>query len=447
MKPRGTRLAVVGLAAASCMAQPAGGLDPRYGADGLVLRRLTEGHDLGRAVVPLARGSVVVAAESGGRVKPFLGPDAVLLRLTANGALDRTFGQGGITRIDVGRGSDHVAGAAATPQGLIVAGGAAENTNGDAYGDDAAVYAFRTRPSGRLDPSFGRRGIASVRVPAWTGIGALNGIALSSDGGVVIGASRSTANERNRLVLVHFDRRGRLDRGFGQNGVAVHDVQHPYALTGQRDGRLVVVGMTDVPRRDWFVLRLRRDGRRDPTFGGDGLVVTSFGPNPESARAVVVDPRGRIVVAGYTNSGDSNCAKECDQLRLVRYLSDGRVDTSFGRAGRVAEPVIGLAHDTLGVNVQPDGKVVVAGSSYVAGQALDRQLTLWRFDGRGRLDRTFGAGGSVAANPTTAQINLDFLTAVAVSPAGRIFAAGGASKPTTGFDSTIIYDVAVLRVH
>lgn len=433
-------------ASAAAAAPPAGRLDPQFGRGGVVVERLTDGHDVARGVIPLPDGSAVVAAESGGHLEAFLGPDAVLLRLRPNGARDRTFGVNGVLRVSIGRGDDFVSGVARLPDKRLVVGGAADNLNGDAYNDDVRLYAFRAQPSGRLDPTFGRRGVASVRVPTWIFISALSGIAAASDGSVVVGGVTSDkATTKRKLTLVRFDKRGRHDLRFGSKGVAIHRVDFPAALARQPDGRLLVVGMTDIPGRDWFVLRLRPDGTRDPTFGGrDGLVVTSFGPSPDAADALAVDARGRIVVAGAAGTADSGCTTLCRQLRLVRYLPNGRLDPSFGRGGR-AEPAIGLAYDTLGITFQPDGRILVAGSSFVPGASNDPQLAVWRFDRNGRLDRTFGARGALTANPTRERINLDFLTRLAVRPDGKIVAAGGAAKPTTGFDGRIMYDVAVLR--
>ena len=370
----------------------------------------------------------------------------MLLRLRPNGSRDRTFGANGVLRVSIGRGDDFVSGVARLPGKRLVVGGAADNLNGDAYNDDVVLYAFRAQPSGRLDPTFGRRGIASVRVPTWIFITALSGIAASPDGSVVVGGvTTNKVTKHKRLTLVRFDARGRLDSRFGNKGVAAHGVQYPSAMARQQDGRLLVVGATDFPLRDWFALRLRPDGTRDPTFGGrDGLVVTSFGDSPDSAAAVAVDSRGRIVVAGAAGTADVNCTTLCRQLRLVRYLPNGHLDPSFGRSGRAA-PAIGLAHGTLGVTFQHDGGILVAGSSFVSGADSDPHLAVWRFDGNGRLDGKFGVRGVLTANPTIERINLDFLTQLALRPDGRIVAAGGASKPAPGFDGRIMYDVAVLQ--
>ena len=438
---RGARIgcaALVLAATAAAAAPPAGRLDPRFGGDGLVIHRLTGGHDVARGLVPLPDGRLLVAAESGGFRKPFAGPDAVLLRLLPNGGRDKTFGTGGVVRVSVGRGVDYVSGAARLADGRLLAGGTAHNLNADDSGDDAALYAFRAGQSGKLDPSFGRKGVASVRVAGGLN-SALSGIAASADGSVVVGGT----NDRKRLVLARFDGRGRLDRRFGRDGVVSHRVQYPYALARQPDGKLVVVGMTDLPRRDWFVLRLRPDGLRDPAFGGgDGLVVTSFGRGPDAARAVTVDSRSRILVAGTTNRGFA-CSKRCVQLRVVRYLPTGRIDLSFATAGGSPTP-IEPADGTLGLALERDGKILVAGSSLV-GAAQDRPLAIWRLGPNGRRDRSFGTGGVLAVNPTSGRIDHDYLTSVVVLPDRGIVAAGGSAKPEPGFDSSLLSDVAVVR--
>ena len=100
----------------------------------------------------------IVAAESGGYLRAFAGPDAVLLRLLRNGARDGRFGTKGVLRVDVGRGVDHVSGLARLGDGRIAAGGAAHNLNGDAYGDDAALYAFRACRRARSTRASGETG-------------------------------------------------------------------------------------------------------------------------------------------------------------------------------------------------------------------------------------------------------------------------------------------------
>ncbi len=149
-------LTLVAVASVARAAPSPGRLDPTFGGDGLVVRRLTDGFDVGRGVVALADGSVVVAADSGGKRQAFHGPDPVLLKLRRNGTLDPGFGRRGVLRASVGKGDDSVSGVTRLADGSLIVSGAAGNLNADQYANDVAVFAFKARPNGRLDPRFGR---------------------------------------------------------------------------------------------------------------------------------------------------------------------------------------------------------------------------------------------------------------------------------------------------
>lgn len=125
------------------------------------------------------------------------------------------------------------------------------------------------------------------------------------------------------------------------------------------------------------------------------------------------------------------------QLRLVRYLANGRADPSFGSSGRTAAG-IGFAHDTIGLAFDRNGGILVAGSSPVPESLVDEQLAVWRFRPNGQLDRSFGARGVLEVNPTSGPFDVDRLTQVLVRPDGRIVAAGGHQKGG-------LSDVAVLQ--
>jgi uncharacterized delta-60 repeat protein len=105
----------------------------------------------------------------------------------------------------------------------------------------------------------------------------------------------------------------------------------------------------------WGTLPAARaaDGDLDTDFDTDGIVTTPGG----HGRAVAVQSDGKIVVAGYSNNGSN------DDFAVVRYNSDGSLDTSFDTDGIVTTP-IGSSNDYgWAVAVQSDGKIVVAGSS------------------------------------------------------------------------------------
>src|SRR5713226_2372800 len=112
--------------------------------------------------------------------------------------------------------------------------------------------------------------------------------------------------------------------------------------------------------RPWLELLESRTllsaGDLDPSFGVGGQVQTDFPPNTSaSGTAVVLQPDGKIVVAGSAE----NSATGATNFALARYNPDGNLDPGFGTAGRVTTSVQGAS--SVGVALQPDGKIVLAG--------------------------------------------------------------------------------------
>jgi uncharacterized delta-60 repeat protein/uncharacterized repeat protein (TIGR01451 family) len=151
----------------------------------------------------------------------------------------------------------------------------------------------------------------------------------------------------------------------------------------------------------------------DPGFGTAGRVTSDLGPGSNSARAVIVQPDGKILAAGSSGSSD---------FALVRYNSDGTPDGSFGAGGRVVTSV-GNQDSAFDLALQVDGKIVAVGSTAPMGFCC--QFAIVRWDSNGDLDPGFGTGGIV----TTAFGGLTEATAVAVQPDGKIVVAGAVHNP------------------
>ncbi|MGI8685370.1 MAG: delta-60 repeat domain-containing protein [Acidimicrobiales bacterium] len=187
-------------------------------------------------------------------------------------------------------------------------------------------------------------------------------------------------------VLVRYRADGSLDPGFGAGGI-VHGVPaepaHPAAGALQSDGRIIAVG-SDAEFDDMLVVRYLPDGRLDPAFGTGGVVRTDLGQVDE-ARDVAVQADGRIVVAG----------RSATRLAIVRYLPNGALDASFGAGGRVLTPGAAGTEGVIAeaVAVLPGGAIVVGGREDTGGQGP--AMLLARYTPGGALDPTFGAGGKV----------------------------------------------------
>ena len=184
---------------------------------------------------------------------------------------------------------------------------------------------------------------------------------------------------------------GDLDRTFGVTAVVTNltvgrDSAADMAI--QANGKIVVVGRT-VGLPYLALVRYRTDGRLDTTFGGNGIVTTNLAKREDSASAVAIQPDGKIVVVGTANIASVNYV-----FAIARYERDGTLDAQFGRGGKVGVGFSAGGDDSAAdVAIQPDGKVVVVGTSYV----LD-EFALARLDPNGSLDTSFDGDGRVTTS-------------------------------------------------
>src|SRR5215207_4120622 len=150
-------------------------------------------------------------------------------------------------------------------------------------------------------------------------------------------------------------------------------------------------------------------GDLDPSFGAGGKVVVPFGDQP-FGRGVAIQPDGRILVAG--SGGDPA------RFTVSRLLADGALDSSFGAGGTVTS-AIGDFAEARAVAVQPDGKIVAVGA---AKGALNGDFAFVRYGAEGTPDPAFGGGDGIVVLPVGA--GHDEASAVSIAADGRIYATG-----------------------
>ncbi|HEX9302837.1 MAG TPA: delta-60 repeat domain-containing protein, partial [Thermoanaerobaculia bacterium] len=153
------------------------------------------------------------------------------------------------------------------------------------------------------------------------------------------------------------------------------------------------------------------DGALDLAFGTAGKVITAFGVPAATATSVVLQPDGKIVAAGWLFDETANI-----DFALARYNADGSLDNSFGIGGRVRTDFFGLDDVANAVALQADGKIIVAGTARVG---FDLRIALARYNVDGSLDSTFDLNGK-AVTPDASGIAYG----VAIQPDGKILVAG-----------------------
>ncbi len=273
---------------------------------------------------------------------------------------------------------------------------------------------------GDLDPSFSGDGKVQTRSGDYA---EMHTVAVGPNGTIFVGGTAGLVGGPSHMTVVRYLSDGRLDLAFSGDGKA--SVPFTGGARGndialQSDGKVVVVGAAQVDTSGsvFAVARLRANGTLDPAFSADGKVTTAF-PVGWSAEAtgVAVQPGGKILVVGSAVSPDGSS----QQVAVARYLATGTVDRTFGVGGTVMTPppaprVGGLAAED--VALQSDGKIVVVGS--FGGHAL----FLVRYLPDGRLDTTFGGGEGIKFSGGTQKEGL----ALALQPDGKIVVTGSDSQ-------------------
>src|SRR5206468_3909759 len=189
------------------------------------------------------------------------------------------------------------------------------------------------------------------------------------------------------------------------------------SVAAQRDGKIVAAGSAQVSGVDQFALvRYNSDGSLDTSLNSNGTITTAVGKGTWKGEGVALQEDGKIVVVGYSfNAGGQSC------FTLLRYSADGSLDTSFADSGKVVTSVAknGSADS---VAMQGDGKIVVAGNSFIDGGNND--FAVVRYNANGTLDTTFNQTGKATSDFGAHDLG----HSVVVHGDGRIVVAGYTTK-------------------
>ncbi|MBM3273394.1 hypothetical protein FJY94_09220, partial [Candidatus Kaiserbacteria bacterium] len=190
------------------------------------------------------------------------------------------------------------------------------------------------------------------------------------------------------------------------------------SVTVQADGKILVAGFaSNGSNADFALVRYNTDGSLDTRFGTGGKVTTAIGTGSDWGESVTVQTDGKILVAGDAGG----------YFGLVRYNTDGSLDTSFDGDGKVTTD-IGTGYDYgYSVTVQADGKILVAGSADIGG---NYNFALVRYNTNGSLDISFDSDGKL-----TTKIGSDDVEgkSVVVQTDGKILVTGETNSSYTGF--------------
>jgi uncharacterized delta-60 repeat protein len=269
--------------------------------------------------------------------------------------------------------------------------------------------------AGDLDPSFS--GDGKLRTDFFGADDEATDVAIQADAKIVV-----VGDAGGDFALARYNSDGSLDAAFGAAGRTTTDflgsTDHAHAVVLQPDGKIVVAGSSrELADLTFSMARYNTDGSLDASFGVGGKLVGNFIDDLLVASDVAVQADGRIVVAGSS----------LGKFAVARYEGDGRLDASFGAGGKVATDFFGNGAGAEALGIQPDGRIVVVGTA-VSNTSAD--FAAARYNSDGSPDEGFGAGGKVSVP----SFGHDEAQALALQPDGRILAAGTLFNGLGGFD-------------
>lgn len=393
--------------------QTPGALDPTFGEGGIVISSPvgTSSMDNAQSVGLRSSGEVVFAGVSGGGASF----NMTVGQLLPDGSLDPSFGTGGIATFASPGGSSFAYDLVVLEDGKVLVAGAVSLTAAN-----TAFAVWRLLPDGTLDATFADAGQLVVDIDASEDYA--RSVWVDESGQITAaGASMQPESSFYRSALIRCSADGTLLSSFGTNGIHVHPLvateNHDIRCGAvAEDGSIYLAGYTSI---GWdtqgVVVRFHADGTADEGFGADGVALGEEGGRFFDVAAV----GNRVLAVGDGDGGASGVIQAFDLT--------GVVDATFGAAGTTTLNV-GGANALLALAEQADGKLLVGGSATTG--FLVRDFLVARMDANGVLDPEWGDAGVVV---TVIGPGFEDVNDLVVQPDGRVVAAGFAQISNNDF--------------
>jgi uncharacterized delta-60 repeat protein len=401
--------------------------DPGFGNNGILTTTISPKNDYGLRLCVLDDDSFILAGSattvSGDRC-------FAMAKYSRDGELYTSFADGGIMTEDLGIGDDVINSAIVTEGGKIL-------VTGRTHQIDYDIVFARYTATGLVDSSFGINGKVIIDY----GFGDDRGVDIAiEDQNIIIGAFVTSYDSLKHFSVIKADLNGNPVPSFGNGGIVVADTGTENSfLTDMQimdDGKILLVGYCDVEDTgngdnwDIFMIRYNNDGTLDESFGTGGIKQASCLDLEDFPYSVSIQSGNKLIVCG---SGDTNSDS---YITLLRFLTNGDIDTTFGESGHVITS-IGVYDDAEPSLVQPDNKIIIGGYT-TEGPGNAYEFLVARYNPDGKLDSTFGTNGWTKSSngPNTNQYGFT----LAFQSNYDILLAGGTKENDGGF-----YDFMTVR--
>ena len=362
-----------------------GVLDTTFGTDGKVVTSFGNGYTGLTSMAILPDGKFVAA----GSFSP-TGQNAIVMivaKYNADGSLDTTFDTDGKVTTTFGTGTTSFGVfISANLDGTITVAGSVFASNNTVLNFGLVQY----NPNGSLDTTFDGDGKALSLID--DGFYQIKSISKDANGNYLV--NFSDGNPFNYSVIRKYNADISFDAPFGING-QFNTLNSGYGMaeniTLTSDSKIIML------RSFAFgLIKYNTNGTLDTTFDTDGIVITEFEYSTDDLKKIIVLPNDKIIAVGTSRYRQPNNAY-FSNIVLSKYNSNGSLDTSFGDLGKVYAVFGENVYSLLNSFVQTDGKIIV-NAYYSVFPSNDLFFELIRFNSDGTLDTTFGTNGKILTN-------------------------------------------------
>ena len=349
----------------------------------------------------------------------------IILRYNIDGTLDSTFDDDGVKSINVDV-HNYASSVAIKADGKILAAGSSSATG---YPNNYCVVSCN--PDGTPDDTFDQDGILIRQVNLYLGATSYKCIAAQNDGKVVTAGTAWSGSDYD-FAVTRYNPDGTLDSTFSSNGKTLISFGQGFSndtansILIQPDGKIVVAGKTlngVSGNEDIAIARLNTDGSLDNTFSGDGILTSDFNGN-DYANSVAIQADGKIIVGGSVNSN----------FAVIRYNTDGSIDNTFATGLQITTFFPGDPSYSATANaivIQPDGKIIAVGTASIFNIYQRYNFALARYNTDGTLDKSFSNDGMQISDFGLS--HRDFANSAAIQKDGKIMVAGSTLNATSEF--------------
>lgn len=404
-------------------------LDNEFGENGVKRISFSDKNTRGNNLLYLDDGSIILGINSDeSYYGSLINRSFYIFKLFPNGEIDTNFGQNGHLYYPNGdNGRSYVCSMTQQSDGKFIV-----NCTIDGY-----QKLLRFQQDGIIDLSFGNSGIVNINDESK--------IALQSDGKIVL-AGQYYDGFDNLYYFSRYNIDGTIDNSFGNNGNIQTDVTSfrfdlCQSIKINSDNEIIAVGTSydEATQRNAVIVRFSENGTLDGSFGDNGVVITDFNSlsNHGEFKDVDILPNGEIIASGNMKYSGGTGGMGGSKPAIVKYNSNGSLNTSFGNQGVVIMNTIYDANDNLmTLIVQPDNKILFGGGASFPYPYMQTDFYISRLNSDGSIDTEFGNNGNFLTNFKNAETN--YVYDLCIDNQGKILAFGTTKDITNQFFNAII---------